>query len=90
MRTNVTTRIDLKWVAEQFLKDNPALADKGEACAFIDEPGHCGRSAAAWGLLWLLRYATKAELHVEGLSDDEVGRLIELLKTALDMGVGPP
>ena len=41
-----TTKVDLKWMAEQFLRGNPALADKGEARAFIDEPGHCGRSAA--------------------------------------------
>ena len=82
-------RIDMKQMATQFLRENPALADKGEACAFIDEPGYCSRSAAAWGLLWLLRYATKAELHVEGLNDGEVGRLIELLKIALDMDVGP-
>jgi len=87
--TQATMRINLKWMATQFLRDNPKLADDGETCVFIDEPGYCGRSAAAWGLLLLLRNATKAELVVEGLNDDEVGRLIQLLKIALDMDVGP-
>ncbi len=86
--TQATMRVDLKWMATQFLRDNPKLADEGETCVFIDEP-YCGHSAAAWGLLWLLRNAAKAELVVEGLSDDEVGRLIQLLKIALDMDVGP-
>jgi hypothetical protein len=89
MTQDSTFRINLKWMATQFLRENHKLADEGETCVFIDEPGYCGRSAAAWGLLWLLRNATKAELVVEGLDDDEVGRLIQLLKIALDMDVGP-
>jgi hypothetical protein len=34
-----TMRINLKWMATQFLRDNPKLADDGETCVFIDEPG---------------------------------------------------
>jgi hypothetical protein len=83
-----TFRVNLKWMATQFLGRNSALADKGEVCAFIDRPRYCGRDAATWGLLWLLRFATRAELIVEGLNDEEAGRLIELLSQVL--GIGPP
>jgi len=41
--TQVAMRIDLKQVATQFLRENPTLAEDGETCVFIDEPGYCGR-----------------------------------------------
>ena len=87
--TGHTLRINLKWMAEVFFRENPKFADAAETCLGVDDIGYCSDDAATWGLLLLLRNATKAELVVEGLNDDEVGRLIQLLKIALDMDVGP-
>jgi len=84
-----TLRVDLKWMATQFLRRNPNLVDDGETCLGIDDIGYCSDDAATWGLLLLLRNATRAELVVEGLDEDDEGRLIELLRRALGMDVGP-
>jgi hypothetical protein len=84
-----TIRVNVKWMATQFLRDNPNLIDYGETCLGIDDVGYCSDDAAAWGLLLLLRNATKAELVVEGLDEDDEARLIELLRRVLGMDVGP-
>jgi hypothetical protein len=76
-------------MATQFLRRNPNLADDGETCLSVDDIGYCSDDAATWGLLLLLRNATKAELAMEGLDEDDEGRLIELLRRALGMDVGP-
>ncbi len=81
--------IDLRRMAEEFFRRNPNLAAIGETCLGIDDVGYCSGDAVAWGLLLLLRSAAKAELAVEGLDEDDVGRLIELLRRALGMDVGP-
>ena len=87
--TQATMRINLKWMAEVFFRENPKFADAAETCLGVDDIGYCSDDAAAWGLLLLLRNATKAELAVEGLDEDDEVRLIELLRRALGMDVGP-
>ena len=87
--TGHTLRINLKWMAEVFFRENPKFADAAETCLGIDDIGYCSDDAATWGLLLLLRNATKAELAVEGLDEDDEVRLIELLRRALGMDVGP-
>jgi len=87
--TQATMRINLKWMAEVFFRENPKFADVAETCLGVDDIGYCSDDAAAWGLLLLLRNATKAELAVEGLDEDDEVRLIELLRRALGMDVGP-